>query len=377
MRKLVVILLLTSGLVAAGQAFRSEVQNREDHLAAMTRILTSPSAATLPAQRDIPAADMIGEPPRAVAAPDLLAPPTRIIATDLATGRAVETFPPRPAAAAPLPPAAPAAEPGLDTALSPWTTTVSVEPPAATAAPPKDRYRLVRTIQRELKRVRCYNGPIDGSWGDRSRNAMQRFIERANASLPTVEPDGVLLTLLQAHATVTCGTCPSGQTLVDGSRCVPNAILARTDKPRQPAEAAVAANGAPAGGSVVTGALPAPQRDPMPGRMAVGGPVATLPGVDRQGAERQPSPAVVAALEPRDGADIVAGALPVDQAGAAVGPSIPAAKPGGAPPRPPRVSTPRPARAVARAAPRERGVHRNPPGVRSVQSLFTHPLGRL
>ena len=36
---------------------------------------------------------------------------------------------------------------------------------SATAASSADRYELARNIQRELKRVGCYYGAIDGSWG--------------------------------------------------------------------------------------------------------------------------------------------------------------------------------------------------------------------
>lgn len=376
MRKLIVLLLLTTGLVAAGHAFRGVEETREERLAAVTRILTSPVAGTLPNPREITTKpDDASEPPWPAVAPELLAPPTRIIATDLATGRAVETAPPRPVAIGPLPPAGPGSQPAGAMQIQPWTTTVSGDPPAVATPAPRDRYRLVRTIQRELKRVRCYTGPIDGSWGERSKAAMQRFIERANASLPIIEPDNVLLTLLQAHASVTCGTCPAGQTLVDGSRCIPNAILAKTDKSRRPGETIVASSRETPGANVVTGTLPAgAPREPLPGLMAIGGPV--TPPAD---GGRAPSTAVVAALETEE--DVSAASPPTAEGEDGAGIAAPGdnGAPPKAGPRPgaPRFTAPRPARIVARPSSRQREARRNPRGTRSVQSLFTHPLGRL
>ncbi len=388
MRKLIVLLLLLTGSVAVGHAFRNEIQHREDRVAVMTRILTSPGTPFHPAETVAP-------PSRAPSVePQLLAPPSRIIATDLATGRVVETAPAARTVVANVAVSTPGeaispAPAGESIALSAWTTRVTDEGPTTSPkakSVPVDRYGLVRTIQRELKRVRCYGGPIDGSWGDRSRTAMQRFIERANASLPVVEPDTVLLTLLRAHDNVTCGSCPSGQTLVDGSRCVPNAILARTDKSRAAEATTVAAAEATASGvRVVTSALPRPPREPLPGRMAVGGPAT---GEPPQAPVTPQGGSVVAALEPDDGVAVDVETLPLDtvetmpdSGSLRQTPNAHFAPRAAVPPRvaAPRVAAPsRPARVVARPAQRpERTARRQPYGVRSVQSLFTHPLGRL
>ena len=83
----------------------------------------------------------------------------------------------------------------------------AVPPMARTALPvtrdmplaPADR-TLIRDLQRELKRVGCYEGEIDGVWTRSTRDAMERFTELANAKLPTHEPDIILLSLVRSYA---------------------------------------------------------------------------------------------------------------------------------------------------------------------------------
>jgi peptidoglycan hydrolase-like protein with peptidoglycan-binding domain len=83
-------------------------------------------------------------------------------------------------------------------------------------------------IQQQLKRLGCYYGRIDGSWGVGSKDAMKFFMDRVNAALPLEQPDYVLLTLLQAQSGRTCDECPAGQIPAAGGRCVPQAIYAQT-----------------------------------------------------------------------------------------------------------------------------------------------------
>jgi hypothetical protein len=88
---------------------------------------------------------------------------------------------------------------------SPEVTVASVARtalPAArdTASPPPDRMILIRDLQRELKRVGCYEGEIHGAWTKSTRDATERFTELANAKLPTHEPDIVLLSLVRGYA---------------------------------------------------------------------------------------------------------------------------------------------------------------------------------
>ena len=93
---------------------------------------------------------------------------------------------------------------------------------------PVDRAGFARELQRELARVGCYDGEINGAWTTSTRQAMKAFIERVNAALPTNHPDAVLLTLVRGHGGKACGTsCPAGQGRADTGRCVPTAILQR------------------------------------------------------------------------------------------------------------------------------------------------------
>lgn len=77
---------------------------------------------------------------------------------------------------------------------------------AAPVAPvPKDMASLTREIQRELKRVGCYDGEENGRWNAQSRLAMKAFIDQVNARLPVDRPDSILLRLAQGHQGRACG----------------------------------------------------------------------------------------------------------------------------------------------------------------------------
>ncbi len=87
---------------------------------------------------------------------------------------------------------------------------------------------LTRNLQKELKRVGCYEGEINGSWSPASRRAMKAFTDRVNATLPIEEPDYILLTLVQGHSAEACGVgCPADQMLAKDGRCQPRAIVAQ------------------------------------------------------------------------------------------------------------------------------------------------------
>lgn len=182
------------------------------------------------------------------------------------------------------------------------------------------RYDLVRSIQRELKRVGCYAGDVDGDWGVGSRRAMAAFTDRVNASLPIEQPDFILLTLVQGHQSGICGKgCPAGMTS-DNGRCVPAAVVAqarRSQDRRTPAlsndvvhytttqtatapaaqnsgwttqvvrsgTGAAPSNPAPATG--IAGAVAvAAVATPLPGRMSMGGPEGSPPSVAISPSER-------------------------------------------------------------------------------------------
>lgn len=90
---------------------------------------------------------------------------------------------------------------------------------------------LARTLQSALKRVGCYDGDITTTWTPAAKRAMKSFTERVNASLPTDEPDYILLTLVQGHSGPACGqSCPSEQVMGGDGRCLPRAIVAQNEK---------------------------------------------------------------------------------------------------------------------------------------------------
>jgi hypothetical protein len=104
-------------------------------------------------------------------------------------------------------------------------------PSRLTSSKPADadaRRELTKDLQRELKRLGCYQGDLDGSWGPETKRAMSAFTDRVNATLPVEEPDYILLALVRGQAVQTCGkSCPSGQELASDGRCLPRVIIAR------------------------------------------------------------------------------------------------------------------------------------------------------
>ena len=90
---------------------------------------------------------------------------------------------------------------------------------------------ITRELQKELKRVGCYTGQLNGGWTRSTREAMQAFSDRVNAKLPTDKPDSILLALVQGQSEKVCGVpCPSGQSLNHTQQCTPNALLARSGR---------------------------------------------------------------------------------------------------------------------------------------------------
>jgi peptidoglycan hydrolase-like protein with peptidoglycan-binding domain len=49
---------------------------------------------------------------------------------------------------------------------------------------PGDQGSLAENLQRELARVGCYDGQINGVWTTSTRQAMKAFLQRVNATLP-------------------------------------------------------------------------------------------------------------------------------------------------------------------------------------------------
>ena len=163
------------------------------------------------------------------------------------------------------------------------------------------RRELTRDLQKELKRVGCFEGEVNGTWTPASKKAMSAFMDRVNATLPVEDPDYILLTLVQGHAAQACGKgCPPGQGLSGDGRCQPRAILAQTARKsderkvadrieKRPVEAKTAEAKSAESSAVQTGSTnkstwttatvvegPKASANPataLPGRMAMGAPV--------------------------------------------------------------------------------------------------------
>lgn len=75
---------------------------------------------------------------------------------------------------------------------------------ALTPMSPSD-HALVVQIQRELTRVGCNPGPVDGVWGGRTKRAATEFSRRLGLAIEVDLPQSTLLNALSA---VTAGVCP-------------------------------------------------------------------------------------------------------------------------------------------------------------------------
>lgn len=69
-----------------------------------------------------------------------------------------------------------------------------------------ERARLIKNLQRELKRVGCYWGKIDGVWGKGSKRSLIDFIEAVNSTLPAKKPDYFQYKLVSSHRGSACGS---------------------------------------------------------------------------------------------------------------------------------------------------------------------------
>jgi hypothetical protein len=201
--------------------------------------------------------------------------------------------------------------------------------PTRAAAVPRDRDALTRELQKELKRVGCYEGELNGAWTPLTRRAMKAFTDRVNATLPVEEPDGVLFAMVQSQQDRVCGKpCPTGQGLGEDGRCLLNAILAKATKKASPpasvaqllkSDPAPAARRAPAIASwptTVTAAAPTPPlvvatapvvaSVPTEGRMGLAGPTEEPKPIARSDAPASAKPHVRARAAARWGRSRVA-----------------------------------------------------------------------
>jgi hypothetical protein len=154
------------------------------------------------------------------------------------------------------------------------------EPKASPTFLPGDRVGLARELQRELRRVGCYDAEVNGTWTPSSRRAMKAFTDRVNASLPVDQPDYILLKLVQGSSERVCGAgCPAGQGMAADGRCLPNAVIANAPKKGSLTQPAMSGNrpadhALPATSGWATTTTVATREMPVApeGRMALAGP---------------------------------------------------------------------------------------------------------
>lgn len=144
------------------------------------------------------------------------------------------------------------------------------------AAMPRERPRqeLVAELQRELRRVGCYLGEIDGEWGPGSKRSMRAFMDHVNSRLQSDDPDLIQLTLVRGFPGNACRSQAAPGQMIAGRGSAPAPVPVMVRESALPIYTATSSRPA----QFQTGTLePAAQsvvRPPLPeGRMAVGGPV--------------------------------------------------------------------------------------------------------
>lgn len=385
MRKILGLILAAVGLVFGHAAYQNAPTHREDQLAEVTRILTNPGVGTA-GSASVAKLNQPKSAPLPAAAP-----------AAVATSSDTESV--QVAAAGPAPVALPSAT---------WQTSVAAEAArpgstaAVTSASPGDgsaRRELVRSLQTELRRVGCFSGEATGNWTSKSKRALATFIERVNASLPVEQPDYIQLTLLQGQSGAVCGNCPKGQSQTGDGRCLPSAILAQ-DETKSRVTAPETTQTAPAREArlakqrVETASAeaveelpwankPARRVEQLSGRMSVGGPVTANqpPSIDSnlETGVVNDEQAAPAADDTAATADIAPGANKRAPQELAALTGVPSPQRAALEPKARAFASKsnfaRPQRAAAR--PQKVRTSSNVAPRRSVQNLFTHPLGRL
>jgi uncharacterized caspase-like protein len=83
---------------------------------------------------------------------------------------------------------------------APPTNVVSITPAEPQVVP----QQMVEDLQRELKRVACFSGAIDGDWGAASKKALGHFNRSAKLKLPVEQPTQEALTSVKSYSGEVC-----------------------------------------------------------------------------------------------------------------------------------------------------------------------------
>jgi hypothetical protein len=124
-----------------------------------------------------------------------------------------------------------------------------------------DRTELVVKLQRELKRVGCYEGSASGDWDEPTRSAMAGFDARIGARLMLKVPDPKFLTLVAGYGNRACGSrCMIGYVPdADGKCTIPAQFANAYPTTPNPAPEAPADTNGTSTGSWTASVAPAPQ----------------------------------------------------------------------------------------------------------------------
>lgn len=97
------------------------------------------------------------------------------------------------------------------TLLAPSTPdAVDLPPPAPAILPdPEQQTRMAMAAQKELSRLGCYVGGVDGNWGSRSAKALLRYYSQKKAQPDELEPTEGLVARLQSEPVVICKSAPA------------------------------------------------------------------------------------------------------------------------------------------------------------------------
>jgi len=90
----------------------------------------------------------------------------------------------------------------------------------SSAAPTVDRREFARALQLELKRVGCFDGTVDGEFGNATRAALRNFAKFAAISLPDQDASADAIQAVRGFDKRICPlVCPSGER-AEGERCI-------------------------------------------------------------------------------------------------------------------------------------------------------------
>jgi len=105
-------------------------------------------------------------------------------------------------------------------AIDPANIQEQTNPNLLTIPDPKNDRELVRSIQRELNRLGCNAGKVDGHWGNGSAGALRIYRKNSKARLASLDPSNDLLSRLKSKISRVCPlVCKRGFEVTDG-QCV-------------------------------------------------------------------------------------------------------------------------------------------------------------